>query len=155
MLLFSHPCMSDSATPWTAALQASLSLIITRSLPKFMSIALVMTSSHLILWCLLLLLPSVFPSIRDFSNESAVGNRWSKHWSFTSAQSFHWVFRVDFLYYWLVWSPCYPRDSQESSPASQCKGINSLAFFLLYSPALTTECDHWEDYSLEHMDLCR
>ena len=81
MLLFSHPVMSDSATPWTIACQASLSLTISRSLPKFMSIALVMPSSHLILWCLLLL-PSIFPSIRDFSNESAVCIRRPKYWSF-------------------------------------------------------------------------
>ena len=60
------------ATPWTEARQASLSLTISWSLSKFMSIALVMPSSHLILWCPLFLLPSIFPSIRDFSNESAV-----------------------------------------------------------------------------------
>ena len=54
-----------------------------RSLPKFTSIALVMPSSHLILWHHLLLLPSIFPSIRDFSNESAVRIRWPKYWSFS------------------------------------------------------------------------
>ena len=70
-------------TPWTAACQASLSLIISWSLPKFISIALVMPSSHLILWCPLLLLPSIFPSIRDFSSESAVHIRWPKYWSFS------------------------------------------------------------------------
>ena len=62
----------DFASPWTAAFQASLSLIISLSLPKFTSITSVMPSSHLILWCPLLLLPSIFPSIRDFSNQSAV-----------------------------------------------------------------------------------
>ena len=71
------------ATPWTAACQASLSLTISWSLPKFMSIALVMPSSHLILWCPLVLLPLIFPSIRDFSNESAVCIKWSKYWSFS------------------------------------------------------------------------
>ena len=70
-------------TPWAAACQASLSLTIFRSLPKFMSIALVMPSSHLILWCPLLLLPSIFPSIRDFSNESTVCIKWPKYWSFS------------------------------------------------------------------------
>ena len=69
------------ATPWTAAHQASLSLTIFRSLLKFMSIALVMPYSHLILWHPLLLLSSVFP--RDFSNESAVRIRWPKYWSFS------------------------------------------------------------------------
>ena len=64
---FNCSVMSDSfATPWTAACQASVSLTITRSLSKFMSIAWVMPSNHLILWCPLLRLSSVFPSIRDF-----------------------------------------------------------------------------------------
>ena len=70
------------AIPWTAAYQASLSLTISWSLPKFMSIALVMPSSHLILWCPVPLLPSIFPSIRVFSNEPAVG-KWPKYWSFS------------------------------------------------------------------------
>ena len=70
-------------TPWTAACQASLSLTIFQSLPKFMFIASVIPSSDLILWCPLLLLPSIFPSIRDFSNESAVHNKWSKYWDFS------------------------------------------------------------------------
>ena len=59
------------ATPWTAARQASMSLTISQSLSKFMFIASVIPSSYLILWCPLLLLPSIFPSIRDFSNESS------------------------------------------------------------------------------------
>ena len=70
------------ATPWTAARQASLSLTIFWSLPKFMFIALVMPSRHFILWCPLLL-PSIFPSIRVFSNKSAVCIRWPKYWSFS------------------------------------------------------------------------
>ena len=70
------------ATTWTAACQASLPLTISQSLPKFMSTASVMTSSHLILWHPLLL-PSIFPSIRDFSNELAVHIRWPKYWSFS------------------------------------------------------------------------
>ena len=70
-------------TPWTAAHQAALSLTISRSLRKFMFIALVMLSSHLILWRPLLLLPSIFPSIRDFSNESSVHIRWVKYQSFS------------------------------------------------------------------------
>ena len=70
-------------TPWTAACQASLSLTISWNLPSFMFIALVMPSSRLILWHPLLLLPSIFPSIRDFSNESSVHIRWPKCWSFS------------------------------------------------------------------------
>ena len=69
------------ATPWTAARQASLSLTISWSLPKFVSIASVMSSSRLILWRPLILWPSIFPSIRDFPHESAVHIRWPKYWS--------------------------------------------------------------------------
>ena len=71
------------ATPWTAAHQASLSITNSRSLLTLMSIPLVMPSSHLILFRPLLLLPSVFPSIRVFSNESVLHIRWPKYWSFS------------------------------------------------------------------------
>ena len=70
-------------TPWTAARQASLSITNCWSLPKPMSIELVMPSNHLILCRPLLLLPSIFPSIRVFSNESALCIRWPKYWSFS------------------------------------------------------------------------
>ena len=83
------------ATLWTAASQDSQF----PSLPKFMFIATVMRSSHLILWRPLLLLPSIFCSIRDFSNESIVHIRWPKYWSFSFSISppNEWVFRVDFF----------------------------------------------------------
>ena len=71
------------ATPWTAARQASLSIINSWSLLKLMSIESVMPSNRLILCCPLLLLPSIFSSIRVFSNESVLHIRWSKHWSFS------------------------------------------------------------------------
>ena len=70
-------------TPWIAARQASLSITSSRSLPKLMSIESVMPSSHLILCCPLLLLPPIPPSIRVFSNESTLGIRWPKYWSFS------------------------------------------------------------------------
>ena len=70
-------------TPWTAACQASLSITNSQSLLKLMSIELVMPSKHLILCCPLLLLPSIFPSIRLFSNESALRIRWPKKWRFS------------------------------------------------------------------------
>ena len=70
------------AIPWTAAHQASPFLTTSQSLPKFMFIASVMPPSHLILWGPRLLLPSIFPSIRDFSNESDFHIRWPKYWSF-------------------------------------------------------------------------
>ena len=71
------------ATPWTAAHQASLSIANSCSLLKLISIESVMPSNHLILCCPLLLLPSIFPSIRVFSNESVLLIRWPKYWSFS------------------------------------------------------------------------
>ena len=80
---FSCSVVSDSATPWTGALQASLSITNSQSLLKFMSIASAMPSNHLILCCPLLLLPSIFPSIKGFSNESVLHIRWPKYWSYS------------------------------------------------------------------------
>ena len=80
-------CVWLFATPWTTACQASLSTTNSRSPPKSMSIESVMPSNHLILCHPLLLLPSIFPSIRVFSNESALRIRWPKYWSFTSTSA--------------------------------------------------------------------
>ena len=80
---FSCSVMSDALQPWTAARQASLSITNSQNLLKFMSIKSVMTSNHLILCRSLLLLPSIFPRIRVFSNESALHIRWPKNWSFS------------------------------------------------------------------------
>ena len=80
---FSHSVVQLFVTPWTTAHQASLSITNSRSPPKPMSIVLVMPSNHLIHCCPLLLLPSIFPSIRVFSNESVLHIRWAKHWSFS------------------------------------------------------------------------
>ena len=109
-------CVWLSATPWIAAHQASLSFTISQSLLKFMFIELVMLSNHLILYCALLLLPSVCPSIRVFSSESALCIRWPKSGASASASVLPMDIRVYFLWHWLVWSPCSPRGSQESSP---------------------------------------
>ena len=78
--LFSHVWLF--ATPWITARQASLSITNSRSSPKLVCIKSVMPSSHLILCCPLLLLPPIPPSIRVFSNESALRMRWPKYWSF-------------------------------------------------------------------------
>ena len=82
-LLLSSSVMSDSATPQTAAHQASLSFTISWSLLKLMSIKSVMPSNRLVLCHPLLLMPSIFPSIRVFSNESALHIRWPRYWSFS------------------------------------------------------------------------
>ena len=123
---------------------------------KLMSIESVMPSNHLIVCCPLLLLPSIFPSIRDFSHESALRIRWPKCWSFSfnispsNEYSGLTSFRMD----WFE-SPCSPRDSQESSPTPQFKSINSSALSFLYSPTLTSIHDYWKNHSLDEMDLCR
>ena len=80
---FSRSVVADSVTPWTAARQASLSITNSRSLLKLMSIESMMPSNHLILHRPLLLLPSIFPSIRVFSNESVLHIRWPKYWNFS------------------------------------------------------------------------
>ena len=91
------------ATPWTAACQVSLSITNSQSLLKLLSIKLVMPSNHLILCCPLLFLPSIFPSIRVFSNESVLCIRWPKYWSFSFSISPSNVysglifFRIDLL----------------------------------------------------------
>ena len=89
------------ATPWTAARQASLSFIISQSLLKLKSTESVMPSNHLILCHPLLLLPSIFPSIRVFSNELALRIRWPKYWSFSTSPSSEYSglisFRVDWF----------------------------------------------------------
>ena len=82
-LLFSHSVMSDSATLWTAARQVPLSFTISQSVLKPMSTESMMPSNHLILCPPLLLLPSIFPSIRVFSNEWTLRIRWPKYWSFS------------------------------------------------------------------------
>ena len=76
-------CVQLFATPWTAAHQVSLSITNSQSLLKLMSIKSVMPSNHLILCRPLFLLPTIFPSIRVFSNESAARIRWPKYWSFS------------------------------------------------------------------------
>ena len=123
--LLSHVQLFE--TSWTAARQASLSFAISWSLLILMSIESVMPINHLILCCLLLLLPSIFPSISGFSNELALCIRWPKYWSFSFSISFQWIFRVNCPWDWLVWPPHHPKDSQEFSLAPHFKSINSEA----------------------------
>ena len=68
-------------------------------------------------------------------------------------QLFQWIFRVDFLWDWLVWSPCCPKDSQESSLPPQFESINSAVLSLLYGPTLTSIHDQWRNYSFDYIEL--
>ena len=144
--LLSHDQLS--VTPWTAACQASLSFTTSRSLLKLMSIEWVMPSNHPDLYYPLLLLPSIFPSSRIFSNELALCIRWQKYWSFSISPSNEYSGLISF-YDLLIWSPFSPRDYQESSPTLQFKSIISLMLRLLYGPTLTSIHDHRTNHSLD------
>ena len=135
-------------TPWTAARQASLSITNSQSLPKLMSVESVMPSNHLILCRPLLLLPSVFPSIRVFSNKSVLRIRWPKYWSFSlniSPSNEHQgliSFRMDWLDLLAV------HGTLKSSPTPQFKSIYSWVLSFLYCPTLTSRHDYWKNHSL-------
>ena len=142
-------CVQLFVTPRTEASQASLSITNSWSLPKLMSIESVMPSNHLILCCLLLLPPSIFPSIRVFSNESALHIRWPKYWSFSfnispsDEYSGLISFRIDWLDLLAVQGTLKNLLQHHSSKAS------ILWHSAFYSPALTSVHDHWKNHSFE------
>ena len=141
---FSRSVVSDSATPWTASCQASLSITNSRSLPKLISIDLAMPSNHLLLCCPLLLPPSIFPNIRVFSNESVLHIRWPKYCSFS--------FNI---------SPSNEHSGLTGWISLQSKGFSrvfsnttvqkrhSSPFSFLYSSTLTSIHDHWKNHSFD------
>ena len=122
---------------------------------QLMCIELVMPSSHLVLCHPLLLLSSVFPSIRVFSNESALHIRWPKYWSFSfsispsSEYSGLISFRIDWFDLFIV------QGTLKSSLKPQFESINSLAFSLLYGPTLTSIHDCWKNHSFDFTNLCQ
>ena len=147
-------CVWLFVTPWTAAHQASLFFTISWILLKLMSIEPVMPFNNLVLCHPLLLLPSIFPSIKVFSNELALCIRWPKYWNFSfsnrSSNEYSRLiyFRIDCFDLFAV------QGTLKSSPTSQFKSISSLALCLLYHPTLTSIHDHWKNHSFDHMDLC-
>ena len=137
------------ATPWTAAPKASLSFTISWSLLKLMSIELVMPLNHFILYCPLLFLPSIFPSIRVFFNERAFTSGGQNNGASASASVLPMIIQGWFpLGLTSLISLC-PRDSQESSPAPRFKSTNSSVLSLLYGPTLTFIHDYWKNHSLD------
>ena len=142
-------CVQLFVTPWTAAHQASLSITNSWSLLKFMSIKCVMPSNHLILCHPLLLLPSIFPSIRVFTNEPVLHIRWPKYWNFSSSinpsneHSELISLRMDWL------------DLLQSKGLSRVFSnttVQKHQFFgpsFLHSPTLTSVRDHWKNHSLD------
>ena len=133
-------------TPWTTAHQASLSITNSWRLLKLMIIESVMPSNHLILCRPFLHLPSIFPSIRVFSNESVLCIRWPKYWNFSFSTSYSnehpglISFRMDWLDLLAV---------QVSSPAPQFKSTNSSELSLPYGPTLISIRDYWKNYCLD------
>ena len=149
------------ATPWAAPCQASLPFTISQSLLKLMSIELVISSNHLILCRPLLLLPSIFPSTRVFSNESALASGGQN----TGASALVLPMNIQDLFYLELTSLISflsnwfdllesSQDFQESSPTPQFKSINSLVLSLLYGPTLKSIHDYWKNYSFDYMDFC-
>ena len=140
-------CVRLFVTPWTAAPRVSLPITNSRSLPKPMSIELVMSSNHLILCHPLLLLPS-FPVSGSFqmSQLFASGGQSIGVSASTSDLSMNTPGLISFR---LVGFPCSPRNSQESSPTPQFKSINSSALSFSYSPTLTSIHDYWKNHSLD------
>ena len=145
---FSCSVVSDSAIPWTAARQASLSITNSRSLPKPMFIELMMPSNHLILCRPLLSLPSIFPSIRVFSNESSLHIRWPNYWSFSfniSPSNEHpglISFRIDWLDILAVQGTLKSLLQYHSSKPSILK---CSAFFIVQ----LSHPDHWKNHILD------
>ena len=138
-------CVQLFATPWTEALQAPLSFTISQSLLKLMSIGSVMSSNHHVFCHPLFLLPSIFPSIRVFSNESALHIRWPKYWSFgfsishTNEYSGLISFKIDWFDLLAIQGILKSLLQHHSS-----KSIHSLVLSLLYGPALTSIHDYWK-----------
>ena len=136
-------------TPWTAVRHASLSITKSWSLLKLMSIELVMPSKHLILCHPLLLLPSIFPSIRVFSNESALRIRWPKHWSFSfsispsNEYSGLSSFRIDWLGLLAVQGTLKSLLQHHSSRASV---LQHSAFFMVNSHIVY---DYWKNHRFD------
>ena len=134
-------------TPWTAACQASLSITNSRSLFKLMSIASVMPSNHFILCCPLLLLPSVFSSIRVFSNESVLRMRWPKYWSFSISPSSEYSglisLRMDWLNLLAVQGTLKSLLQHHNTKASD------LWHSFLFSPTLTSKHNYWKNHSFD------
>ena len=141
------------ATPWTATRQASLSITNSQSLLKLMSITSVMPSNHLIFCHPLLLPPSIFPSIRVFSNESTLCIRWPKYWNFSFSinHSNEYSGLISFRMDWLDLLAVQGTQThvQESSPTPQFKSINSLSFSLFCSPTLTSIHNYWKNQSFD------
>ena len=133
--------------------QTSLSITNSWSLLKLMSIESVMPPNHLILYCPLLLLPSIFPSIRVFLNESDLHIRWPKFWSFSFSisPSNEYSGLISFRMEWL---DLLAVQGTLKSLLQHHRSKASLALSFLYSPTVTSTPDYWKNLSFDQTDLC-
>ena len=114
-------------------------------------------------WCFLTISSSAAPfsfCLQSFSASGSFPVSWlfasgGQEWKLHLHKSFQWIFRVDFLYECLVWSPYCSRGSQESSSTPQFKSISSSVLRLFYAPTLTSIHDYWKNHSFDYADLCR
>ena len=147
--LQSLSCAQISATPWITACQASLSITNSQSPPKPMSIELVMASNYLI-FCCRLLLPSIFPSIRVFSNESALRIRWPKYWTFSFNSSLSNEHQ-DWSLGWSGWITLQSKSLLQHH-SSKASVLWHSAFFIVQ---LTSMHDDWKNHSLDRPLLAK
>ena len=143
------------AKPWTAACQASLSFTVCQNLLKLMSTELLVPSNQLILYCPLILLLSIFPSIRDFSNESFLHIRWPQYWSFKFSFSFSNEYsglnssRTDWVDLLAVQGTLMSLLQHHSSKASI---LRHSAFFMVQLPRIY---HYWKNHSFDYMNVCQ
>ena len=158
LLSFSHSVLSDSLQPHglTAACQAFLSFIISWSLLKLMSIEFMMPFNHLILCRPLLLLPSIFPSIRVFFNESALHIRWPKYWSFSFSisPSNEYSALISFRTDWFDLLAVQGILKSLLQYHLMFESINSSVLSFLYGPALTSIHNYWKNHGFDYTKLC-
>ena len=143
-------------TPWTAACWASLSITNSRSLFKLVSIELVMPSNHLILCWPLFLLPSIFPSISVFSNESVLHIRWPKDWSFSFSisPSNEYSGLISFRIDWFDILAVQGTLKSLQHHISKASVLQCSPFFIVQC-SLTSIHDHWKNHGFDSMALCR
>ena len=146
-ILFSLQVVSDSATPGTAAHQASLSFTVSWSLLKLMSVESVMPSNQLIL-CRPLLLSSIFPSIRVFSTESAFHIRWPKYWSFSFSISPSNEYS-GLISFGVDWFDLAVQGTLKSLLQTTIQKHQFLVLSFLYGPTLTSIHEYWKNQSFD------
>ena len=144
-------CVWLFATLWIAARQDSLSFTISQSLLRLMSTESMMLSNNLILSCPLLLLSSIVPSIRVFSNVLSLCIRWPKYWSSSFSISPPNWFPLGLT----GWISLQSKGLSRVSSSTQFKSIKSSAVSLLHGPILTSIHNYWKKHSFDYMDLCQ